>query len=173
MKTEISSIILRKIQLADCQLISHAFGQQGWDKPVSQYERYFELQETGQRDIMLAEYQNEFAGYLTINWQPGYGPFKERNIPEVVDFNVLKKYQRLGIGTVLMDEAERRIKQVSDYAGIGFGVMKDYGAAQILYIKRGYIPDGKGLMKDTKSLDYGDKIVVDHSLAFYLIKTLK
>lgn len=59
----------------------------------------------------------------------------------------MKKYQRLGIGTKLMDEAETRIKRILEYAGIGFGVYKDYGAIQILYINRGYKPDGNGLIK--------------------------
>ena len=41
---------------------------------------------------------------------------------------------------------KRRITyaQRSDHAGIGFGLYADYGAAQRLYIKRGYIPDGRG-----------------------------
>ena len=45
-----------------------------------------------------------------------------------------------------MDEAENRIKKYSNMAGIGFGVYKDYGAAQILYINRGYKPDGLSLI---------------------------
>lgn len=173
MKNTHQTIVLRKIQLSDCQIISDAFQRQGWEKPTSQYMHYFTLQASGERDVIIAEYQNEFAGYLTINWQPGYPFFKEKRIPEVVDFNVLKKYQRLGVGTVLMDEAERRIKQVADYAGIGFGVLKDYGAAQILYVKRGYIPDGNGLIRNDKQLALGEQVIVDHSLAFYLIKRLK
>jgi GNAT superfamily N-acetyltransferase len=91
-------------------------------------------------------------------------------IPEVVDFNVLKKYQRLGIGTLIMNEAEARIKKVSKVAGIGVGLMKDYGAAQILYIKRGYIPDGAGIIKNSKSLSYGDKITIDDDVVMFLTK---
>ena len=166
-------LTLRKINQADCLIISNAFKAQHWDKPVSQYENYFKLQELGKRDIIIADWNKTFAGYLTIKWQSEYLPFKQANIPEVVDFNVLKKYQRLGIGTCLMDEAESRIQKVSQVVGIGFGVTEDYGAAQILYIKRGYIPDGKGLVKDVTSLKYGDKITVDDSLVFHLLKKLK
>jgi GNAT superfamily N-acetyltransferase len=95
-----------------------------------------------------------------------------KKIPEIVDFNVLKRYQRKGIGTALMDEAEKSIKRVSDIAGIGFGVYKDYGAAQILYIHRGYIPDGNGLVRDSVPLNKGDVVTIDDSIVFFLIKNL-
>jgi ribosomal protein S18 acetylase RimI-like enzyme len=167
-----NNLILSKIKAIDCPIISEAFEKQGWDKPISQYEKYVEYQEKSERDVIIAEFNEAFAGYLTIKWQSDYPPFQEKKIPEIVDFNVLKKYQRRSIGTVLMDEAERRIKKVSEYAGIGFGVYKDYGAAQILYINRGYQPDGNGLVKDGVSLEYGDTITIDDSIAFCLTKKL-
>ena len=138
MKSE--SLSIHKIEAEDCKIISQAFAKQGWNnKPVEQYQKYLRFQEEGSRDIIIAKVNNKFAGYLTIQWKSNYPPFQEKNIPEVVDFNVLKKHQRKGIGSALMQEAEDRIKKVSPYAGIGFGVTKDYGAAQILYIKRNYI----------------------------------
>jgi len=166
------NIELRKIQKSDCKEISKSFGLQGWDKPTSQYEAYLDFQEAGKRDVIIAELDNEFAGYLTIKWESDYEPFIKNGIPEIVDFNVLKKYQRLGIGTKLMDEAELRIERVSKIAGIGFGVYKDYGAAQILYINRGYIPDGNGLVKDSVPLKRGETITIDDSIVFCLTKKL-
>ncbi len=166
------SLSFHKIEIQDCQDISHAFTEQGWDKPLEQYQRYLRLQKEGSRDIIIAKVNNTFAGYLTIQWTSNYPPFKEKNIPEVVDFNVLKKFQRKGIGSALMQEAEDRIKKVSEYAGIGFGVTKDYGAAQILYIKRNYIPDGNGLCRNSTSLNYGEQVSIDHDLVFHLIKKL-
>jgi len=94
----------------------------------------------------------------------------DKGIPEIVDFNVLKKYQRKGIGSRLMNEAESRIYKVSTYAGIGFALYADYGPAQILYINRGYIPIGNGLVKDGQIVKYGDKVVVNDSLVIYLTK---
>ena len=166
------NVILRKIRIEDCIPISDAFKHQGWNKPVAQYKRYVEFQQEGSRDIIIAELNGEFAGYLTIKWESNYIPFKEKAIPEIVDFNVLKKFQRKGIGTALMDEAEKRIKKVSNYAGIGFGVYKDYGAAQILYIRRNYVPDGNGLVKDSRSLEYGEMVEVNDDLVICLVKEL-
>lgn len=163
---------LRSIRLTDCKMISEAFKEQGWHKPTSLYEKYCLYQEEGKRDVILAIVNEEFAGYLTIKWKSDYPPFRIGTIPEIADFNVLKKYQRLGIGTSLMDEAEIRIKKVSEFAGIGFGVFKDYGAAQILYFNRGYKPDGNGLVKNSIPLEYGEIITIDHSIVFYLTKNL-
>ena len=163
---------LRPLLAQDPILIHQAFAEQGWNKPISQYEQYLQWQESGQRDIILAEYEGQFAGYLTIQWESDYPPFRAAGIPEVVDFNVLKKYQRRGIGTLLMDEAERRIAQVSSQAGIGFGLYADYGAAQILYIRRGYIPDGQGLVYEGKQQGYGTSVTVDDGLVLYLLKSL-
>jgi GNAT superfamily N-acetyltransferase len=153
-------------------VINQAFKEQGWEKKTSQYKAYLDYQKHGHRDILVTELNNEFVGYLTINWKSDYIPFQQMGIPEIVDFNVLKKYQGIGIGTLIMNEAEARIKKVSKVAGIGVGLMKDYGAAQILYIKRGYIPDGAGIIKNSKSLSYGDKITIDDDIAIYLTKYL-
>lgn len=165
-------ITLRALQMVDCLEISKAFTNQGWSKPVTQFQKYFDLQLQGLRDIIVAESGGDFAGYLTIQWQSDYIPFKERKIPEIVDFNVLKKYQRKGIGTRLMDEAEKRISEVSKIVGIGVGVYEDYGAAQILYIKRNYIPDGNGLVQNSRPLKYGENVIVDDSLVMCLTKKL-
>lgn len=168
-----NKISIRSLKKEDCKKISDGFVAQGWrDKPESQYLQYLEYQTSGERDILVAEYKNEIAGYLTIKWRSSYPPFFEKQIPEIVDFNVYKKFQRKGIGTALMDEAEARIKKRSPISGIGFGITEDYGAAQILYIKRGYIPDGKGLTRNNKSLQYGDQVVIDDSLAILLLKKL-
>lgn len=169
---DLTNLSLKELRNEDINNISDAFQKQGWIKPASQYEKYLELQNFGQRDIIVAELNQEFAGYLTIRWESDYMYFKEKNIPEIADFNVLKKYQRLGIGTRLMDEAEERIRKVSKIVGLGFGMYKDYGAAQIMYINRGYKPDGNGLVKDSISLKYGDTITIDDSIVFFLTKNL-
>lgn len=168
----LNKLILRSIQPNDAELISQAFQEQGWKKPVSLYQSYLNFQSNGQRDIIIAEIDNAFAGYLTILWQSDYPYFLENKIPEVNDFNVLEKFQRRGIGTRLMDEAEKRIKQRSAIAGIGFGVTRDYGPAQILYVKRGYVPDGNGMIRNHLPLKYGEQVRVDDDLVIYLTKVL-
>ncbi|MEO1517086.1 MAG: GNAT family N-acetyltransferase [Bacteroidota bacterium] len=166
------NVTLRNIEANDCQAISDAFARQGWNKPVHQYEKYVALQTKGYRDVIIAECHATFAGYVTIAWTSDYPNFQQTGIPEIVDLNVLKQFQRNGIGTQLLDEAERRIQQRSQWVGIGFGLTQDYGAAQRLYIKRGYVPDGHGLMKNSQAVAHGQQVEVDDGLVIYLLKEL-
>ncbi|MEM7539789.1 MAG: GNAT family N-acetyltransferase [Chloroflexota bacterium] len=172
---------IRALEQGDIQEIADAFATLGWDKPASQYERYFQEQEAGERAVRVAWWVTEgsdvFAGYLTVVWQSDYPPFLEGNIPEVVDFNVLPQFRRQGIGTRLMDEAECLIAKNSTLsppiAGIGVGMYADYGAAQRLYVKRGYIPDGRGIMYDIEPVPPGAQTVNDDSLVLFFTKVLE
>ena len=165
--------MIRALEGRDIPEIVHAFRELGWNKPASQYERYLVQQNVGVRDVYVAFVENQFAGYLTICWESSYQPFFIRSIPEIVDFNVLPKFRRMGVGTQLMDKAEREIARVSPVVGLGMGMTPDYGAAQRLYILRGYIPDGLGLhWRDHHVHDHED-VIVDDELALYLTKELK
>ena len=167
---------IRPLAAIDPPIISQAFRLQGWQKPVSQYEQYLHEQQAGTRDVLVAQVEGAFAGYLTIVWESNYPPFKQENIPEIVDFNVLEKFQRQGVGTALMDGAEAKVFERSAIGeakvGIGVGLMHDYGKAQILYAKRGYVPDGRGIFAHGRWLGYGDKIVINDDVALYLTKQL-
>ena len=164
--------IIRLLEQSDISEIAEAFGQLGWNKPASQYERYLKEQNLGTRDVYVAFVGETFAGYITICWKSTYPSFLEAQIPEIVDFNVLPKYRRQGIGTVLMDKAENEIVKRSSIAGIGVGMDADYGAAQRLYVLRGYIPDGRGLYTHGHHLKYGEQVTVDDNLALYFTKQL-
>ena len=167
------TVLIRRLEQRDIQAIARAFETIGWDKPAAQYERYYQEQANRVRDVYVAFVDGKFAGYLTICWTSSYAPFREENIPEIVDFNVLPNYRRQGIGTQLMDKAESEIAKVNSVAGIGVGMDPDYGAAQRLYVLRGYIPDGRGLHYKDHYATYGEQITVDDSLAIYLTKKLK
>jgi len=166
-------LIVRQMRHDDPATISDAFRAQGWNKPEERYERYYREQTEGTRTVLVAELDGGFVGYLTIVWESGYPPFRDGGIPEIVDFNVLAAHQRRGIGTILMDEAERTMSERSTVAGIGVGLTADYGAAQILYAKRGYVPDGRGLYYDGKQLGHGDETTVDDSLCLYFTKQVR
>ncbi|MBN1993087.1 MAG: GNAT family N-acetyltransferase [Anaerolineae bacterium] len=163
---------IREIRPADCAVIAQAFLDQGWHKPISQYEGYLREQNEGKRVVLVAENEGQFTGYLTILWESFYPPFREAGIPEIVDFNVLVKYQRRGIGTALMAEAEKRIARKSAVVGIGVGLMANYGVAQQMYVKRGYIPDGCGISQNERFLQGGDKVTVDDDLILCFTKKL-
>ena len=129
----------------DPPLIAQAFTDIGWDKPEAQYVRYLDEQTADDRPVLVARVNGAFAGYLTVVWVPHYEPFRQAGIPEIQDFNVLPRYRRQGIGTALMNAAEALIATRSTTEGIGVGLYPDYGAAQRLYVRRGYMPDGRGI----------------------------
>lgn len=165
--------VIRLLESQDIPEIVQAFEEINWNKPASQYERYLLQQKLEMRDVYVAFVDEEFAGYLTICWKSSYEPFLAKEIPEIVDFNVLPKFRRMGIGTQLMDRAEAEISKVSATAGIGVGMTADYGAAQQLYVLRGYLPDGRGLHWRDHHVRYGEKVQVDDDLALYFTKALK
>ena len=168
----IDSVEIRLLRAEDIDVIANAFQSIGWNKPALQYQTYLEQQEQSIRTIFVAFKDGEFAGYLTIVWSSDYPPFKTENIPEIQDFNVLPKLRRQGIGTQLIDQAEQTISRRSLFAGIGVGMDADYGAAQRLYVLRGYIPDGQGLVWRNEFIKYGQQVTVDDDLNLHFVKRL-
>ena len=164
---------IRLLEADDIEPIASAFAQIGWNKPAAQYRDYLAEQEAGVRVVLVATVETRFAGYVTIVWASHHPPFHAEGIPEVVDFNVLPHYRRQKIGTRLMDEAERRIGERSALAGIGVGLYPDYGAAQRMYVLRGYIPTGSGLWYDAHQVQYGETPCLDDSLALFFTKQLR
>jgi len=144
----------------------------GWTKPSAYFEGVCRFQEQGKVVLLFAIQETQYLGHLKIVWQPYYPFFREQNIPEIQDLNVRPDVRRRGIATQLLDEAEKRIQVRSTQAGIGFGLYADYGSAQRLYIKRGYIPDGRGVFYHDKPVVPGASVPVDDDLVLYLIKSL-
>ena len=104
---------------------------------------------------------------------PTYAPFADNGIPEVQDFNVLPEYRRRGIGTMLMDRAEAMVVDRSDTVGIGVGMYPAYGNAQRLYVRRGYVPDGRGLTYKEKVLEPMEHTANDDDLVLFFVKKLR
>ncbi len=166
------AIKIRDMIRDDIRIIPAAFRAQGWNKPVSLYEGYFRDHMKGSRRVLVGLLNGRFAGYLTIHWRSGYPPFRKAGIPEVTDLNVLIRCRRRGIAGKLMDAAEKIIASRSAIAGIGVGLYPDYGSAQAMYVRRGYIPDCRGIWWNDRQLMPGDRAVVDDGLNLFLTKKL-
>lgn len=167
-----SIISIRPLETADPAVISSAFDAIGWDKPVDQYQRYLAEQEAGNRDVFVAMFDGEFAGYGTLNWQPTYPQYEAEKIPEIQDVNVLTQFRRRGIGSALLDAAENRAAKRVGRVGIRVGLDPGYGAAQRLYVQRGYVPDGHGLAYHDRTVQYGEQVAVDDDLVLCFTKRL-
>ena len=135
---------IRNMIKSDIESLSHGFMNQGWPGREEILARYFLEQESGEREVLVAEIDGAVAGYVTILPSAKHGPFAEV-YPELSDFNVFEPFQNQGIGNLLLEEAEKRVRLISDKVTLGVGLHSGYGPAQRLYIKRGYIPDGTGV----------------------------
>ncbi|KXU15787.1 acetyltransferase, GNAT family [Streptococcus oralis] len=168
MKTTCS---IRKMQESDIKDLYRGFISQGWPGREEILARYFLEQECGEREVLVAEVEGALAGYITILPCAKQGPFAEI-YPELSDFNVFEPFQNQGIGNLLLEEAEKRVRLISDKVPLGVGLHSGYGPAQRLYIKRGYIPDGTGVWYQNQSvgLDASCRDVGD--LILYLSKDL-
>jgi GNAT superfamily N-acetyltransferase len=166
------SLHVRRLEAGDIDPIVSAFAAAGWPKPRQQYERYLREQAEDRRVVLVAYQGAEFAGYGTLAWEPSYPLFAAERIPEIQDLNVLPRFRRRGIATRLLDEAERLAGGRSPVVGIGFGLYADYGAAQRLYVLRGYVPDGHGISCRDRIVQGGESVVVDDDLALRLRKRL-
>jgi len=164
------SITIRLLEKEDIGVIVSSFIKIGWNRTASEYERYLAEQDRGERVVLVAHYNDDFAGYVTIMWMSQYPPFAEEKIPEINDLNVLPVFRRHGVASSLVDEAERQIFEKSPVAGIGVGMYADYGAAQRMYVLRGYVPDTRGLSYKGQQVRPGQEVPVDDELILYLTK---
>lgn len=167
-----SPIEIRFLQAQDIEPMVAAFRAIGWNKPVATFQQYLFEQKNDHRLVLIAFSNEVFAGYLTVVWNPDYPPFRENNIPEIQDLNVLPQFRRRGVGTRLLEKAEQIVAQRSPIVGIGVGMDADYGAAQRLYVRRGYVPDGRGLVWRNQFLRHGEQVTVDDNLILHFVKTL-
>jgi hypothetical protein len=83
----------------------------------------------------------------------------------------------MGVGSQLLDLAEKEAATKSGAVGIGVGLYTGedggYGAAQRLYVKRGYIPDGKGVTYNYQPTIPGNSYRLDDELVLWFTKKLK
>jgi GNAT superfamily N-acetyltransferase len=162
------TVTIRRLEAGDVETISAAFEASG--KVAELYARYLREQQSGGRLVLIAA--DDFAGYLTVDFRSGYQPFREAGVPEITDLNVLPARRRRGIGTALMDAAEAEIARRSSTAGIGVGLYADYGAAHLMYLARGYRPDGCGVAYRRERVEPGATVRVDDDLTLMMTRSV-
>ena len=98
-------LVIRTFRADDVDPLSSAFAS--WPKPHQLFKTYARRAAEGVLDMLVATVDSQVAGYLLIEPRSSYPPFAAAHIPEIADFNVLHSYRRAGVGTALMDEADR------------------------------------------------------------------
>ncbi|HFI0213256.1 TPA: GNAT family N-acetyltransferase [Streptococcus suis] len=149
-----------------------AFQAQSWPSRKEILTTYLREQEKGERIVLVAEEAGVCKGYITLIKQVKTGPFSQSDIPEIADFNVFETFQKQGIGWQLLDAICQLASEFTDTVGIGVGLNANYGQAQRLYVKYGFIPDGSGVWYGGHSLPVGAQAYNDDELALYFTKKL-
>ncbi len=114
------------------------------------------------------------VGYASLVWRPHYPPFAAEDTPEISDMVVVEGLRGQRIGSALIAACEARARAAGKQRiGIGFALYADYGRAQRLYVRRGFVPDGRGASYDVKPVTPGAHYRIDDDLVLFLTKELR
>lgn len=166
-------LLIRDLALEDAEIITRGEVAQGWHATVDKYLMRLKDAAEGKCISLVCEYRGNVAGYINVYTAPEFGPYKGNGLPEIVDFGVLEKYRCRGIGSKLMDAAEEIAAKYADTVYLGVGLHSGYGSAQRMYVKRGYIPDGRGAWYGDKTAEQYENYENDDDFCLYLFKKLR
>jgi GNAT superfamily N-acetyltransferase len=166
---------IRQATASDLDGLCRIAAEMGTVHEPGYFERCLAEQRAGNRVILAAENAAaRLAGYAQLIWQPLYRPFRKLDIPEIQDLNVIPEARQQGLGGRLVDACEERVLLAGKTAvGIGVGLYSRYGAAQRLYVRKGYIPDGAGVCYDDVAVTANEMRAIDDLLTLKLVKELK
>ena len=167
------ALVIRDMLEPDARAFTDAELLQGWHPDINGFYRRLEDQAAGRCVALVAECGGEVAGRIFVYPDSPWGAFGDRGLPELIDFCVLEKFQKKGLGGRLLDLAEEIAARHADTVYLGVGLHSGYGAAQRMYARRGYIPDGSGVWyRDGVCPQYAP-CANDDDLVLYMSKKLR
>jgi ribosomal protein S18 acetylase RimI-like enzyme len=164
-------LLIRSMEKADAAAFCREEIAQGWvNASEEKYLGRLADAAAGKSAALAAEYRGEAAGYVNVYWETELSGGKGCAI---VDLGVLEKYQNRGIGSRLMDAAEKIAAQYGDTVFLEVGLHSGYGSAQRMYIKRGYLPDGSGIRYNGQVCNPYERYCNDDELTLRFSKKLR
>ena len=165
---------MRLLQPQDLEVLGDLyFPWSNREETVAKWTGYLDEQQKGARMACIVEQQGKIVGYGNLLRSSEYPHFKQNGIPEINDVWVYEESRKKGIATALIDHLEQLAKQEGyTVIGIGVGLYQDYGAAQRLYFRLGYKPDGEGITYKHTAVMPGEKYPIDDELILWLTKHL-
>lgn len=165
------NIEVRKMDYDDIPFICKADHDES-ERNITYLKNQLLNQEKQECSALIAMYQGNVAGYVFLYYKCRWGGMANCGIPGVVDLIVFEIYRQKGIATVLMDVAEDIARKYANKVYLDVCLNSRYGAAQRLYVKRGYIPDGKGVYYGETVCEENADCKNDDELALCLVKEL-
>lgn len=140
---------IRPATAADIEGLYRIAEDMGATNEKNYFERCLAEQQEKKREVLVAEQSGRLIGYVLLVWTPLYATFRRLDIPEIQDLNVIPDARGQGVGGKLVDACEALVRTAGKPdVGISVGLSQRFGAAQRLYVKKGYVPDGAGVCYD-------------------------
>lgn len=167
-----ADLTIRDMEPGDPAVFTAEELAQGWTASEEKLQNRLLAREQGRAVCLTAVYRGAPAGYVHVYPDAQTGAFGGQGLPEIVDFAVLEKYRRRGIGGKLMDAAEAVAARYANRVCLGVGLHSGYGSAQRMYIRRGYLFDGSGVWYQDQVCPPYSPCRNDDELTLYLSKPL-
>lgn len=165
-------IELLELQAGHLPRIAATRGGAAW-KSDGRWNRYLNEQGRGIRLVLLAEVDHAIVAYGSLAWMSQNPVFRSARIPEIQDLVVAESHRRTGLGTRIVRALEDRARAGGcPRVGLGVGLYGDYGAAQRLYWRLGYAPDGEGISYNNVTAPPMSTVIVDDHLVLWLVRDL-
>ncbi len=157
----------------DIPEIVAADGSDWWQRDPAYWQTCLDEQSRGRRSTAVAFEEAAVVGSGHLKFSPEYEGFRASGTPEISDLRVSERCRRQGVATALILHFGRAAMSASCRTiGIGVGLSEGYGAAQRLYAKLGFMPDGRGITQDNVRVFPGDTVRADDSLVLWLVRDL-
>ena len=164
---------IRELKRNDVAAIVATNGGVAWNGGFGKWNQRLAEHEAGKRIVLLAVEESSILAYGSLLWSPPYQAFRDLGIPEIQDLVVAQQHRRQGIGGRLIAALENLARaRGCTQIGLGVGLYADYGTAQRLYVKLGYMPDGRGITYKHLPAKGGESFRVDDDLLLWLMKSL-
>jgi GNAT superfamily N-acetyltransferase len=163
----------RALRAEDLPAIAATQGGPAWHGAWDHWPRYLAEHESRDRFTLVVPAGGEIIGYGSLVWRSQYPRFRAAGVPEIQDLVVAEAHRRLGHATRMIARFEAEARAAGRTTiGIGVGLYADYGAAQQLYVRLGYRPDGCGVTYENKTAVAGQSYRLDDELVLWLTKPL-
>lgn len=169
----LTDLAVRALAATDPALIAHTDGGGAWHGDPTLWQQYLAENSSGARTTWVADLGTHIIGYVSLVLDSAYPPFRAAGVPEINNLVVHQAFRGSGVGTALIGSCLDAARGLgAREVGIGVGLYADYGSAQSLYVKLGWVRDKQGITYRHRPVTPGSQVRVDDDLVLWLRKSL-
>lgn len=148
-------------------------GGPAWHRDAERWQQVWRENVSGERVTLVALHNKQMAGYASLLWKSLYLPFRQDDTPQITAMVVAATRRQNGMGEALVKELEALADKAGCLrVGAGIPLTAEFGGAQRLYLRMGYLPDGRGVTSGNDPLKAGDTVTVDRRLMMWFTKVI-